>query len=124
VQDRTDALLRQPQEYAARPDRTFMRCPSRAQVGVQVRLIRDRGRVLRHPPVLGKQREQAGSTAAGAHGNIKTAQDLAARAFGADHFFSSPTAHTSTSGGAGATAPGDIVFVDHNLPKSHHFGFV
>jgi arginine decarboxylase len=59
-------------------------------------------------------------------GNIKKAQDAAARAFGADHVFF-VTNGTSTSNKMVYQAlcePGDIVLVDRNCHKSHHYGCV
>ncbi len=59
-------------------------------------------------------------------GNIKKAQDAAARAFGADHVFF-VTNGTSTSNKMVYQAlcrPGDIVIVDRNCHKSHHYGMV
>ena len=59
-------------------------------------------------------------------GNIKKAQEMAARAFGADHVFF-VTNGTSTSNKMAVQAllaPGDIVIVDRNCHKSHHYGMV
>ena len=59
-------------------------------------------------------------------GNIKVAQDKAARAFGADHVFF-VTNGTSTSNKIveqALLAPGDIMLVDRNCHKSHHYGAV
>ena len=59
-------------------------------------------------------------------GNIKKAQEDAARAFGADHVFF-VTNGTSTSNKMvvqALVAPGDIVIVDRNCHKSHHYGMV
>ncbi|TCR68572.1 decarboxylase [Bosea sp. BK604] len=59
-------------------------------------------------------------------GNIKRAQDMAARAFGADHVFF-VTNGTSTSNKMvlqALIAPGDIVILDRNCHKSHHYGLV
>ena len=59
-------------------------------------------------------------------GNIKRAQDRAALAFGADHCFF-VTNGTSTSNKMVLMAvakPGDIVIVDRNCHKSHHYGMV
>lgn len=59
-------------------------------------------------------------------GNIKKAQDKAARAFGADHCFF-VTNGTSTSNKMVLMAvakPGDIIVVDRNCHKSHHYGAV
>ena len=59
-------------------------------------------------------------------GNIKRAQDMAARAFGADRVFF-VTNGTSTSNKMAVQAllaPGDIAIVDRNCHKSHHYGMV
>ena len=59
-------------------------------------------------------------------GNIKKAQDMVARAFGAKRAFFG-TNGTSTSNKIVVQAvckPGDIVIVDRNCHKSHHYGFV
>jgi arginine decarboxylase len=59
-------------------------------------------------------------------GTIKKAQDYAARAFGADRAFF-VTNGTSTSNKMVIQAlvkPGDIVIVDRNCHKSHHYGMV
>jgi arginine decarboxylase len=60
------------------------------------------------------------------HGPIKEAQELAARAFGAKQTFFS-TNGTSTSNKVVVQAlvrPGDIVLVDRDCHKSHHYGMV
>ncbi|TCM67558.1 arginine decarboxylase [Acinetobacter calcoaceticus] len=59
-------------------------------------------------------------------GNIKEAQDRAAKAFGAEHCFF-VTNGTSTSNKIVLMAvakPGDIIIVDRNCHKSHHYGMV
>jgi arginine decarboxylase len=59
-------------------------------------------------------------------GNIRRAQEMAARAFGADHVFF-VTNGTSTSNKMvvqALLAPGDIALVDRNCHKSHHYGMV
>jgi arginine decarboxylase len=59
-------------------------------------------------------------------GNIKVAQDKAARAFGCRQLFFG-TNGTSTSNKIAVQAivrPGDIVLVDRNCHKSHHYGLV
>lgn len=60
------------------------------------------------------------------HGPIKTAQELAARAFGAKQTFFA-TNGTSTCNKIVVQAlvrPGDIVLVDRDCHKSHHYGMV
>jgi len=59
-------------------------------------------------------------------GNIKRAQEATARAFGAKRAYFG-TNGTSTSNKIvvqAVCAPGDIVIVDRNCHKSHHYGFV
>ena len=59
-------------------------------------------------------------------GNIKAAAELAARAFGAQRAYFA-TNGTSTSNKIvvqALCAPGDIIIVDRNCHKSHHYGFV
>lgn len=60
------------------------------------------------------------------HGPIKEAQQLAARAFGAKQTFFA-TNGTSTCNKIVVQAlvrPGDIVLIDHDCHKSHHYGMV
>src|SRR5438067_1763522 len=67
-----------------------------------------------------------GVALARATGNIKTSQDKAARAFGCQKLFFG-TNGTSTSNKIAVQAivrPGDIVLVDRNCHKSHHYGLV
>jgi len=59
-------------------------------------------------------------------GNIKRAQEMAARAFGADRVYFA-TNGTSTSNKIvlqALLAPGDIVLIDRNCHKSHHYAMV
>jgi arginine decarboxylase len=60
------------------------------------------------------------------HGPIKRAQQLAARAFGAKHTFFA-TNGTSTCNKIvvqALTRPGDIILIDRDCHKSHHYGLV
>jgi len=59
-------------------------------------------------------------------GNIRQAQDKAARCFGAEHVYFG-TNGTSTSNKIvvqSLVRPGDIVLIDRNCHKSHHYGLV
>ena len=59
-------------------------------------------------------------------GNLKHAQAAAARAFGGDHCFF-VTNGTSTSNKIvhqAVVRPGDIVLIDRDCHKSHHYGLV
>jgi len=59
-------------------------------------------------------------------GNIKDAQEKAARAFGADHvyFVTNGTSTSNKMVHQALIAPGDIVILDRNCHKSHHYGLV
>ena len=59
-------------------------------------------------------------------GNIKEAQAMAARAFGADHVFfvTNGTSTSNKMAHQALVAPGDIVLLDRNCHKSHHYGLV
>ncbi|WP_284980233.1 aminotransferase class I/II-fold pyridoxal phosphate-dependent enzyme [Arthrobacter sp. fls2-241-R2A-200] len=60
------------------------------------------------------------------HGSIKRAQDLAARAFGAQrtYFVTNGTSTANKIVHQSMLAPGDVVLVDRNCHKSHHYAFV
>ncbi|MCK6371076.1 MAG: decarboxylase [Gammaproteobacteria bacterium] len=59
-------------------------------------------------------------------GNIKRAQELAARAFGADraYFVTNGTSTSNKIVLQALLAPGDIVLIDRNCHKSHHYAMV
>jgi len=59
-------------------------------------------------------------------GNIKKAQELAARAFGADraYFVTNGTSTSNKIVLQALLAPGDIVLIDRNCHKSHHYAMV
>ncbi|UVJ38950.1 aminotransferase class I/II-fold pyridoxal phosphate-dependent enzyme [Arthrobacter sp. CJ23] len=59
------------------------------------------------------------------HGSIKRAQDLAARAFGSErtYFVTNGTSTANKIVHQSILAPGDIVLVDRNCHKSHHYAF-
>ncbi|GMW05215.1 MAG: amino acid decarboxylase [Nevskiales bacterium] len=59
-------------------------------------------------------------------GNIKKAQDLAARAFGAEraYFVTNGTSTSNKIVLQALLAPGDIVLIDRNCHKSHHYAMV
>ncbi|MDI2035839.1 aminotransferase class I/II-fold pyridoxal phosphate-dependent enzyme [Paenarthrobacter nitroguajacolicus] len=60
------------------------------------------------------------------HGSIKRAQDLAARAFGAQrsYFVTNGTSTANKIVHQSLLAPGDVVLVDRNCHKSHHYAFM
>ncbi|HZN67757.1 MAG TPA: hypothetical protein VFB66_20895 [Tepidisphaeraceae bacterium] len=59
-------------------------------------------------------------------GNIKLAQEKAARAFGADrcYFVTNGTSTANKIVSQAVIRPGDICLADRNCHKSHHYGFV
>ena len=59
-------------------------------------------------------------------GTIKRAQDMAARAFGADraYFVTNGTSTSNKIVLQALLAPGDIVLIDRNCHKSHHYAMV
>ncbi|MDM3977447.1 amino acid decarboxylase [Mycobacterium marseillense] len=60
------------------------------------------------------------------HGNIKKAMDKAARTWNADHtyFVTNGTSTANKIVVQSLTRPGDIVLIDRNCHKSHHYGLV
>ena len=59
-------------------------------------------------------------------GNIKLAHEKAARCFGSDHtyFVTNGTSTANKIVVQGVCKPGDIVLIDRNCHKSHHYGLV
>src|SRR5206468_1837903 len=116
-------------KYARRPISTFHALPiARGKSVFKSDWIRDMGEFYGINLFLAESSATTGGldSLLEPTGNIKRAQDLAARAFGADHVFF-VTNGTSTSNKMAVQAllgPGDIVIVDRNCHKSHHYGFV
>ena len=116
-------------KYARRPVGTFHALPiARGKSVFKSDWIRDMGEFYGINLFLAESSATTGGldSLLEPTGNIKRAQDLAARAFGADHVFF-VTNGTSTSNKMAVqalTAPGDIVVVDRNCHKSHHYGMV
>ena len=117
------------QKYAQRPMGTFHALPiARGKSIFKSNWIQDMG----HFYGLNLFLAESSATTGGLDslleptGNIKVAQEKAARAFGADHVFF-VTNGTSTSNKMveqALLAPGDIMLVDRNCHKSHHYGGV
>jgi len=116
-------------KYAARPIGTFHALPiARGKSVFRSDWIRDMGEFYGINLFLAESSATTGGldSLLEPTGTIKTAQELAARAFGADHVFF-VTNGTSTSNKMAVqalTAPGDIIIVDRNCHKSHHYGCV
>ena len=115
--------------YAQRPVGTFHALPiARGKSVFRSNWIRDMGEFYGINLFLAESSATTGGldSLLEPTGNIKKAQQMAARAFGADHVFF-VTNGTSTSNKMvvqALVAPGDIVIVDRNCHKSHHYGLV
>ena len=117
------------QKYAQRPMGTFHALPvARGKSIFKSNWIRDMGKFYGLNLFLAESSATTGGldSLLEPTGNIKVAQEKAARAFGADHVFF-VTNGTSTSNKMveqALLAPGDIMLVDRNCHKSHHYGAV
>ncbi len=117
------------QKYAQRPIGTFHALPvARGKSIIKSNWISDMGRFYGINLFLAESSATTGGldSLLEPTGNIKVAQDKAARAFGADRVFF-VTNGTSTSNKMVEQAllgPGDIMLVDRNCHKSHHYGAV
>jgi arginine decarboxylase len=130
VQDRYDTpFFDNLKKYAQRPIGTFHALPiARGKSIFKSDWIRDMGEFYGPTLFLAESSATTGGldSLLEPTGNIKKAQELAARAFGADHVFF-VTNGTSTSNKMAVQAllgPGDIAIVDRNCHKSHHYGMV
>jgi len=116
-------------KYAQRPIGTFHALPiARGKSIFKSDWIRDMGEFYGPTLFLAESSATTGGLDSMLEptGNIKKAQENAARAFGADQVFF-VTNGTSTSNKMAVQAllaPGDIVIVDRNCHKSHHYGAV
>jgi arginine/lysine/ornithine decarboxylase len=117
------------QKYSQRPIGTFHALPvARGKSIFKSNWIRDMGKFYGLNLFLAESSATTGGldSLLEPTGNIKLAQDKAARAFGADRVFF-VTNGTSTSNKMveqALLAPGDIMLVDRNCHKSHHYGAV
>ncbi|MCE2920096.1 MAG: beta-eliminating lyase-related protein, partial [Roseomonas sp.] len=116
-------------KYAMRPIGTFHALPiARGKSVFRSDWIRDMGEFYGINLFLAESSATTGGldSLLEPTGNIKRAQEMAARAFGADHVFF-VTNGTSTSNKMAVqalTGPGDVIIVDRNCHKSHHYGMV
>ena len=116
-------------KYAQRPMGTFHALPlARGKSVFRSNWIRDMGQFYGTNLFLAESSATTGGldSLLEPTGTIKRAQDMAARAFGAKRAYFG-TNGTSTSNKIVVQAickPGDIVIVDRNCHKSHHYGFV
>ncbi len=116
-------------KYASRPVGTFHALPvARGKSVFRSHWIADMGHFYGTNLFLAESSATSGGldSLLEPTGNIKKAQELAARAFGADHAFYA-TNGTSTSNKIvlqALLAPGDIALIDRNCHKSHHYAMV
>lgn len=116
-------------KYAQRPMGTFHALPiARGKSVFHSNWIRDMGQFYGTNIFLAESSATTGGldSLLEPTNNIKDAQELVARDFGAQRCYFA-TNGTSTSNKIvvqGLCAPGDIVIVDRNCHKSHHYGFV
>ena len=130
VQDRYETpFFDNLKKYAQRPVGTFHALPiARGKSVFKSDWIRDMGEFYGPTLFLAESSATTGGldSLLEPTGNIKRAQDMAARAFGADRVFF-VTNGTSTSNKMvvqALLAPGDIAIIDRNCHKSHHYGMV
>jgi arginine decarboxylase len=116
-------------KYASRPIGTFHALPvARGKSIFKSNWIRDMGEFYGANLFLAESSATTGGldSLLEPTGNIKVGQEKAARAFGGDHAFW-VTNGTSTSNKIVHQAlvrPGDIVLIDRDCHKSHHYGLV
>ncbi|MGZ8445272.1 MAG: Orn/Lys/Arg family decarboxylase [Candidatus Binatia bacterium] len=130
VNDRYDTpFFSNLKRYAQRPIGTFHALPvARGKSIFRSNWIRDMGQFYGMNLFLAESSAISGGldSLLEPTGNIKKAHEYAARAFGAKRAYFG-TNGTSTSNKIVVQAickPGDIVIVDRNCHKSHHYGFV
>ena len=130
VQDRYETpFFDNLKKYAQRPIGTFHALPiARGKSVFRSDWIRDMGEFYGPNLFLAESSATTGGldSLLEPTGNIKKAQEKAARAFGGDQVFF-VTNGTSTSNKMAVQAllaPGDIAIVDRNCHKSHHYGMV
>ncbi|MBY8976817.1 ornithine decarboxylase [Rhodobacteraceae bacterium NNCM2] len=115
--------------YAMRPISTFHALPiARGKSVFKSDWIRDMGEFYGLNIFLAESSATTGGldSLLEPTGNIKEAQEKAARAFGADHvyFVTNGTSTSNKMVHQALIAPGDIVILDRNCHKSHHYGLV
>ncbi len=116
-------------KYALRPISTFHALPiARGKSVFKSDWIRDMGEFYGLNIFLAESSATTGGldSLLEPTGNIKEAQAMAARAFGADHVFfvTNGTSTSNKMAHQALVAPGDIVLLDRNCHKSHHYGLV
>ena len=117
------------QKYAQRPVGTFHALPvARGKSIFKSNWIRDMGEFYGVNLFLAESSATTGGldSLLEPTGNIKVAQDKAARAFGGDraYFVTNGTSTSNKIVQQALVRPGDIVLIDRDCHKSHHYGLV
>ena len=117
------------QHFARRPMGTFHALPiARGKSVFKSNWIQDMGQFYGTNLFLAESSSTAGGldSLLEPKSNIKYAHEKAARAFGSDHtyFVTNGTSTANKIVVQGVCAPGDVVLVDRNCHKSHHYGMV
>jgi arginine decarboxylase len=130
IQDRYDTpFFDNLKKYVQRPIGTFHALPiARGKSVFRSDWIRDMGEFYGLNLFLAESSATTGGldSLLEPTGNIKKAQDKAARALGADrvYFVTNGTSTSNKMAVQALLAPGDIAIVDRNCHKSHHYGMV
>src|SRR5688572_19178068 len=130
VNDRYDTpYFNNLKKYAQRPIGTFHALPiARGKSVFRSNWIRDMGHFYGTNLFLAESSATTGGldSLLEPTGTIKKAQELMARAFGARraYFVTNGTSTANKIVVQAICSPGDIVIVDRNCHKSHHYGFV
>jgi arginine decarboxylase len=116
-------------KYAQRPIGTFHALPiARGKSVFKSNWIRDMGEFYGANLFLAESSATTGGldSLLEPTGNIKVAQEAAARAFGGDHafFVTNGTSNSNKIVHSALVRPGDIVLIDRDCHKSHHYGLV
>lgn len=117
------------EKYAQRPIGTFHALPiARGKSIFKSNWIRDMGEFYGENLFLAESSATTGGldSLLEPTGNIRKAQELAARAFGADHAFYATNGTSSSNKivGQALLEPDDIVLIDRDCHKSHHYACV
>jgi arginine decarboxylase len=115
--------------YARRPIGNFHALPiARGHSVLHSRWIRDFGRFYGDNLFMAESSSTAGGldSLLEPTGTIKEAQELAARCFGAErsYFVTNGTSTANKIVHMALLRPGDVVLIDRNCHKSHHYGLV
>src|ERR1700742_4011513 len=118
-----------PRAYAARPAGQFHALPvARGASIFNSKTLQDMGEFYGRNIFMAETSTTSGGldSLLDPHGNIKKAMDKAAHTWNSDHtyFVTNGTSTANKIVVQSLTRPGDIVLIDRNCHKSHHYGLV